>query len=181
MRRRRRALTPRQQKLAAQALYQRLAPSPQFRFSRRLAFTIASDGEISPHLLLAAASRRGKACYLPVMNPIGPPRLRFRRWTPGAALRKGRYGILEPSHGSYCPARALDLVLLPLVAFDAAGNRLGMGKGFYDRTFAFMRGSARQYPVMLGLAHDCQQVDQLDMASWDLPLRGVVTDAHWYA
>lgn len=176
----RRALGAAQQKAAARRLYRRLVTTSLFRFSRRIAFTMAADGEIDPALLLAAAQVRGKECYLPVLNPIDPPRLRFKRWQRGDKLRSNRYGIAEPRHGRYCPPRALSLVLMPLVGFDANGNRLGMGKGYYDRTFAFRRRSVAARPLLLGLAHECQRVDRLQAEAWDLPLDGVVTDGAWY-
>ncbi len=180
LRKRRRALSAAQQKAAARHLHRRLAASPLFRFSRRIAFTMAADGEIDPSLLLDTAQRIGKECYLPVLNSVGEPRLRFKRWRKGEALRTNFYGIAEPRHGRYCPPRALSLVLLPLVGFDASGNRLGMGKGYYDRTFAFRRHSTRCRPVMIGLAHECQKVDRLEVEAWDLPLDGIVTDGAWY-
>jgi 5-formyltetrahydrofolate cyclo-ligase len=180
MRRRRRALSPRQQHSAARQLCKRVSTSRLFRFSRRIAFTLANDGEISPHLLLRAAQRRGKQCYLPVLAPVGVCRLHFRLWRKHQPLRENRYGIPEPRRGRSCPAPALSLVLLPLVAFDAAGNRLGMGKGYYDRSFAFLRRGTRRRPALLGLAHECQKVAKLQTELWDLPLDGIVTDARWY-
>lgn len=180
LRKRRRALSAAQQKSASRRLYRRLVTTPLFRFSRRIAFTMAADGEIDPSLLLATAQRLGKECYLPVLSPVGEPRLRFKRWRKGEALRTNFYGIAEPRHGRYCPPRALSLVLLPLVGFDANGNRLGMGKGYYDRTFAFRRHSVRSRPRLLGLAHECQRVDKLEVEAWDLPLDGIATDGAWY-
>lgn len=180
LRKRRRALSAAQQKTAARYLYRRLVTSPLFRFSQRIAFTMAADGEIDPSLLLATAQGRGKECYLPVLNVVGEPRLRFKRWRKGEALHRNFYGIAEPRRGRYCPPRALSLVLMPLVGFDAGANRIGMGKGYYDRTFAFRRHSARRRPVLLGLAHECQRVEKLEVEAWDLPLDGVVTDGTWY-
>lgn len=180
MRKRRRSLSPLQQRQAATKLYRIVAASSIFRFSRRIAFSLANDGEISPHLLLNAAQRRGKHCYLPVLNPVGTHRLHFHRWRDGEKLTKNRYGIPEPKNSKRCRAQMLSLVLLPLVAFDASGNRLGMGKGYYDRTFAFLRQSERRRPTLLGLAHECQRVEKLEVESWDLPLGGIVTDRRWY-
>ena len=122
----------------------------------------------------------GKECYLPVLSPIGPPRLRFKLWKRGEALRNNRYGIAEPRGGRYIMPRALSLLLMPLVGFDADCNRLGMGKGYYDRTFAFRRHGGARRPVLLGLAHECQRVEKLQAEVWDLPLDGVVTDQAWY-
>ncbi len=78
-------------------------------------------------------------------------------------------------------AGALDLVLLPLVGFDEQGGRLGMGGGFYDRSLAYLaRRKNGHKPTLIGLAHECQKVDRLALASWDIPLAGTVTDAGWY-
>lgn len=180
MRRRRRALTPRQQQQAARNLQRHVARTALFRFSRRIAFTLARDGEIDPMPLLQIALKRGKACYLPVMNRLGEDRLSFRRWLPGQRLVKGAWGIPEPRLAKACAPRFLSLVFIPLVAFDAKGNRLGMGKGFYDRSFAFKSRAQSKRPVLVGLAHECQRVEQLEVASWDVPLEGIVTDRQWY-
>jgi len=180
LRRRRRALTQREQQQAARRLWKRVVSSSLFRFSRRIAFTIACDGEIDPQALLDTAWRRGKACYLPVLHPLGSNRLQFRRWRRGQQLSRGAYNIPVPPRGRNCHPRALSLVLLPLVGFDGECRRLGMGKGFYDRTFAFRRHSGAQSPTLLGLAHECQRVERLETDPWDLPLGGVATDQTWY-
>ena len=75
---------------------------------------------------------------------------------------------------------ALDAVLFPLVGFDETGGRLGMGGGFYDRTFAFSRIRPCMAPKLVGLAHDFQRVEQLPIEPWDVPLHGVVTDKRCY-
>lgn len=181
MRRRRRALSPAQQKQAARQLFRRVATSSLFRFSKRIAFSLANDGEIDPYLLLREAQRRGKRCYLPVLHPVGPARLQFREWEKGHPLHKNRFGIPEPRASKRSAPRALSLVLMPLVAFDAQGNRLGMGKGYYDRTFAFLGRSVSRLPRLIGLAHECQRVEKLELEPWDLPLEAIVTDAAWYA
>ena len=179
MRRRRRSLSPLQQRQASKNFSRLLRSSPLFRFSKRIAFTMARDGEIDPAPLMQTALQRGKHCYLPVMSRFGPPRLEFRRWQAGQRLVNGAWAIPEPC-GRRCPARVLNRVLTPLVAFDPHGNRLGMGKGFYDRSFAFLRRSSAQRPLLLGMAHECQRVERLEVASWDVPLRGIVTDRRWY-
>lgn len=180
MRRRRGALTLRQQQQASRNLQRQVVRTALFRFSRRIAFTLARDGEIDPMPLLQTALKRGKACYLPVMNRLGEDRLSFRRWLPGQRLIKGAWGIPEPRLAKACAPRFLSLVLMPLVAFDAQGNRLGMGRGFYDRSFAFKAHAQALRPVLLGLAHECQRVEKLEVASWDVPLGGIVTDRQWY-
>ena len=178
LRARRRQLTPHQQTVAAGYLQRLLRRQPLFIRSRRIAFYLANDGEINPAPLLDWARRLGKHCYLPALDPCAAGRLRFVRYNTGSRLRPNRYGIPEPllSRGDILPAAALDLVFLPLVGFDASGARLGMGGGYYDRTFAFKRSNTAHKPYLLGLAHRCQQVDNLETAHWDIPLHAVATD-----
>lgn len=181
MRQCRRKLTAHQQRQAAKNLYRNVVRTAAFRFSKRVSFTLARDGEISPHLLMQEAQRRGKQCYLPVMSKFGHDKLSFRLVKKGVMLHSNNpFDIPEPIYGKVCPSRAMSLVLLPLVAFDIHGNRLGMGKGYYDHTLAFLRRSTRRRPLLIGLAHECQRADELDVASWDVPLQAVATDKAWY-
>ncbi len=183
LRQARRQLTPAQQRLAASRLYRQLAQHPVFRRVRHIALYLPNDGEIDPGLLLRAAQRRGKATYLPVLNPWPRTRMVFQRIKPGERLRRNRFGIFEPVIRSARQRRvwALDLLLMPLVGFDGKGGRLGMGGGFYDRSLAYraMRKKSHK-PTLLGLAHECQRVDQLPLESWDVPIQGTVTDQGWY-
>ena len=107
----------------------------------------------------------------------------FQRIRAKQRLQKNRFGIDEPRRNRKQQRKvwALDLVLLPLVGFDRHGARLGMGGGFYDRSLAY-RALRKNWhkPTLLGLAHECQQVDRLAMASWDVPLQGTVTNKAWY-
>lgn len=183
LRQARRQLTPAQQRVAASRLYRQLAQHPVFRRARHIALYLPNDGEIDPGLLLRAAQRRGKATYLPVLNPWPRTRMVFQRIKPGERLRRNRFDIFEPVIRSARQRRvwALDLLLMPLVGFDGKGGRLGMGGGFYDRSLAYraMRKKSHK-PTLLGLAHECQRVDQLPLESWDVPIQGTVTDQGWY-
>lgn len=177
MRARRRALSPHQQRQASRQLYRLLIRQPLFVRSHHIAFYLANDGEIDPGPLLEAALRMGKACYLPVLKKNAENQLLFVRYYQGSPLRRNRYGIPEPTarRGDILPARKLDLALLPLVAFDRHGGRLGMGGGFYDRSFAFKHSHLAPAPYLLGLAHECQEVERLMPAQWDIPLHAVIT------
>lgn len=178
LRARRRALTPHQQTCAAQALVQQLKRQPLFLRSRRLAFYLPSDGEIDPRPLIREAWRRGKHCYLPVLAPDRSNRLWFVRYTPNTPMFTNRFGIPEPRvrFRHRLAARNLDVVFLPLVGFDRHGGRMGMGGGFYDRSFAFKQRSNSHSPYLVGLAHQCQEVEQLELAHWDIPLCAIATD-----
>lgn len=183
LRQARRKLTVQQQRQAARDLQRRMAQHPLFRRARHIALYLPADGEIDPRPLLKAAQKRGKATYLPVLSRWPHTHMTFQRVGNGERWRKNRYGIAEPlpDRGRQREPWALDLVLLPLVGFDERGGRLGMGKGFYDRTLAYLgRRKIWRKPTLLGLAHECQKVDRLDLASWDVPLQGIVSDAGWY-
>ncbi|MGY2272996.1 MULTISPECIES: 5-formyltetrahydrofolate cyclo-ligase [Pseudomonas] len=184
LRKARRALTPSEQRKAAQGLYRQLAQHPLFRRAKHISLYLPTDGEIDPRLLLRAAQRRGKATYLPVLSAWPRTKMVFQRVRPGEKLLPNRFRILEPRVNISRQRKvwALDLVLLPLVGFDDAGGRLGMGGGFYDRSLAYLaRRQSWRKPTLLGLAHECQKVDRLIQASWDVPLAGTVTDKHWYS
>lgn len=183
LRKARRALTSRQQRQAARGLYKQLAQQPLFRRAKHVALYLPTDGEIDPRLLLRAAQRRGKATYLPVLSAWPRTKMVFQRIRPGEKLKPNRFRILEPRPNLARQRKvwALDLVLLPLVGFDDVGGRLGMGGGFYDRSLAYMaRRKTWRKPTLLGLAHECQKVERLAQASWDVPLQGTVTDKAWY-
>lgn len=173
LRARRRALSPAQQAAAARALAHRLATLPLLRHARDIALYWPVDGEIDPRLL--ARRCRGHRFYLPVLQAFPAGTLRFAPWRAGDRLARNRFGIPEPRGSATRPARALDALLLPLTGFDARGNRLGMGGGFYDRTLAFHRHGQRR-PLLVGVAHACQQVPALPVQAWDVPLAVVVTD-----
>ena len=183
LRKARRALTPSQQRQAARGLYKQLAQQPLFRRAKHISLYLPTDGEIDPRVLLRAAQRRGKATYLPVLSAWPRTKMVFQRIRPGEKLKPNRFRILEPRANLARQRKVwtLDLVLLPLVGFDDVGGRLGMGGGFYDRSLAYLaRRKAWRKPTLLGLAHECQKVERLAQASWDVPLQGTVTDKAWY-
>lgn len=180
LRAKRKALTPAQQKSAAQQLVKHLRSHPVFLHNQHIAFYRANDGEMDLHPLMQAATAMGKQCYLPVLHPMKEGQMWFSAYREGDVLVKNRFGMEEPPvDKKHFPAWALDLVLMPLVGFDRNGNRLGMGGGFYDRTFAFTQqknASRPKVPVLMGIAHSCQEAEALDHQSWDVLLDFVATD-----
>lgn len=175
LRGRRRALSVQQQRVAARELACRLRDLPALTGARRVALYWPTDGEIDPRQWHRLKPRR-QQLYLPVLQSFPAQTLRFVRWSPRLRMARNRFGIPEPRHGKQRPARDMDVILLPLVGFDARGNRLGMGGGFYDRTLAFLQRTPRPCPQLLGMAHAVQQVPHLESASWDVPLQLIVTD-----
>lgn len=183
LREQRRALDPHARQLAAQQLAVHLLEAPAFRASRRIGCYLANDGEIDTGAVIAHIRRQRKQCFLPVLSRLSHDRLWFAPAEPGVELVVNRYGIHEPRVPASALVRAqhLDLLLLPLVGFDRAGRRLGMGGGFYDRSLEFLRHRrVWRKPHVIGLAYDFQQVAALPGDAWDMPLDAVVTDQALY-
>jgi 5-formyltetrahydrofolate cyclo-ligase len=181
LRERRLALDPEARAASAVALSRQIAALPWFLHSWRIAFHLPVKGEIDLGPLMRRASDAGKELYLPVLAPES--RLWFVHYRPGDALVPNRYGIDEPRvpPGEPVDPATLDLILVPLVAFDAQGNRLGMGGGYYDRSFAFLlhRGHSHK-PRLLGVAYELQRVERLEPAPWDVRLDAVATEQGVY-
>lgn len=176
----RRSLSRVQRQRLSRAIIANLKRTRLFRCARRIACYLPNDGEADLTPLIDQLGDLGKQCFLPVLDPLRPRRLWFAPYVIGDPLVANRYGIPEPAiaAGAYLPAWHLDLILTPLVAFDAAAHRLGMGGGYYDRTLAFRRLRHHWHrPRLLGIAYACQQVDTLPQRPWDIPLNGVVTDS----
>jgi len=171
MRKKRQQLTASKQVLAAQDLSQqllKLLPTS----TRRVAIYLANDGEIDPHLFIEQLWHKGIEVYLPVLHPFCAGNLLFLRFERETTMITNKYGISEPALDVrlVCPVARLDIIYTPLVAFDQEGNRMGMGGGYYDRTLANHRKV-----TSIGLAHNCQQVEQLQTQPWDIGLTHIVT------
>jgi len=182
MRHNRRQLSIFQQHHAARRLYRRISRRDLFHGARHIAFYLANDGEISTRPLLQHAWRLGKICYLPVMHPLQPGRLLFVKVDPATRLYRNRWGIYQPRLQTALirHPEQLDLVIVPLVAFDEQGGRVGMGKGYYDRCFDFRRERVGK-PFLLGVAHEEQKVaGVIQPAPWDVLMDAVATPSAWY-
>lgn len=179
----RKNIPPSESKIKAIQLLNHLVNQPLFQNAHHIAFYLANDGEMDPSLLLAYAHQQGKICYLPILNPDMSPTLLFAKYQPGDTLYPNRYNIPEPTTDSnnLRAASDLDLVLVPLVSFDLQGNRLGMGKGYYDRSFAFLLENPKpNLPHLVGLAYEIQKAPALPHADWDVPLHAIVTEETVY-
>ena len=165
-----------EQAFAAKNLLFRIQKLPEFYQAKKIAFYFASDGEISPHLIVQQLFRLNKESYFPVIQKNGS--LVFRKYTTKNTLKNNRFHIPEPlPKNPSCSLNELDIIFLPLVAFDKKGNRLGMGGGFYDRTLESRSiKNALERPLLIGLAHQIQEVESLLTNTWDIPLDGIVTD-----
>jgi 5-formyltetrahydrofolate cyclo-ligase len=160
------------------------------RPGRRIGVYAATAEELDTSSLIALVLRRGCLVYLPRIDPQPRMRgMRFGRITdcslvpgraaggPARAAPRNRFGIAEPEGAQLASARLLDVAFLPLVAFDRHGVRLGMGGGYYDRAFGYMRlRSIWRAPLLVGIGYASQEVDHIAACAHDVPLDLVITE-----
>jgi 5-formyltetrahydrofolate cyclo-ligase len=173
----REGLTPAERIAAASGVASVLEQLPEFSVDQRVAGYWAVRGELLLHLVFSALLARGQSYHLPALAADG--RLRFALWHPGTAVRTNRYGIPEPDVGAkdLLEPETLELVLVPLLAFDRRGHRLGSGAGYYDRSFAFLRDSARPaLPLLVGIGYSFQEMPELSVQPWDVKMDFVATE-----
>lgn len=179
---RRNELDAKQRITAAAGVLRSLQALPDFLTDSCIAGYWAVRGELPLNLAVASLRRNAQNYFLPVLDD--DRRLRFAAYTEGTALRSNRYGIPEPDVGddSLRDAGDMDVILLPLLAFDRGGHRLGTGGGWYDRSLAFLRGVTRPArPLLVGVGYAFQEVDTIPSESWDVDLDYVATDVELIA
>jgi 5-formyltetrahydrofolate cyclo-ligase len=149
-----------------------------FRSGLKISAYIAFQGEIS--LAPWIEGNRHRHCiHLPRLYEPIEPRLRFAPLKDDTRWMRNRFGIPEPeAHwGKTIAAQHLDIMLVPLVAFDRQGHRLGMGGGYYDRSMGF-RGQRKHWrkPLLVGVAHSQQEHSALPQQPWDAALDVIITE-----
>lgn len=169
LRQARNQLSSHEQQQHALAVSQFLLSLSLWQTPRRIGFYLSFDGELElmPSIQLLSASHR---LFLPRLKT--DTSLEFLAWQQDSDLKLNQLGILEPRGEAVLNIAELDVVLMPLVGVDLQGNRLGMGAGFYDRSLAI----ATKRPYLIGVAHQCQQVQSLPIEDWDIPLDALITD-----
>jgi 5-formyltetrahydrofolate cyclo-ligase len=203
VRARRRALPPEARDAAAAAVAEHLDLLEVLSRPGRIGTYLPVDGELDPNVVLPSLRERGWQVHLPVIgdSELGDSTsddsasMRFGRWNDDTALRPNRYGIAEPEPGDEdLAATDLDVLLVPAVAVDVHGNRIGFGAGFYDRALATRdrstdagdhtdagdRTDATTPPrrvALIGVVYDLQVVDDLEPNEWDVPLDLIVTES----
>ena len=178
-RKRRAELKPSQLQQAGEALAERILALDEYRDAQRVAVYFAVNGEISLEAVTEHALSTGKQVYLPNLDQAS---LRFSPYFHEQKMRINKFRLPEPDvdDAEMLSPDEMDLVLAPLVVFDENRNRIGMGGGFYDRSFAFRKDPQVTTPVLIGVAHESQKVDEILPESWDVRLDMVVTDRAIY-
>ncbi|MBL7004068.1 MAG: 5-formyltetrahydrofolate cyclo-ligase, partial [Gammaproteobacteria bacterium] len=146
----------------------------------KIALYLPSDGEISPLPLLHNKIVKNINFYLPILSKLAFQGLKFGVYHPNSILAPNKFSINEPvvHNKTLKSAEQLDVILLPLVAFDAQGNRMGMGGGYYDRALQIRKTrEGWRKPLLIGLAHDVQQSQLIENNAWDIPLDAIATES----
>lgn len=170
----RRTLTSSQRHDASIAVWLRVIEQPFFKEAQHIGLYMPIQGELDTRPILQTASLNDKHIYLPIVKPEASI-LHFYHYTLKMKMALNQYGILEPPEqiAERIAPENLDLVFVPLVAFDAACHRLGMGKGYYDRTFAFCQHATK--PMLVGLGYAFQEVPLVPTTDTDIVLHKIVT------
>lgn len=172
----RRTLPPPARMAAAQGLRRTLEQLPEYLTDQRVAGYWATGGELPLNLVIPPLATRGQRLLLPLLAK--GKELHFAPWRDGEPIAPNRYGIPEPvTPREWFAPFQLDLVLVPLLAFDRRGHRLGHGGGYYDRSFAFLKDQARPTePLLVGVGYAFQEVEQLAAQPWDVTLDYIATE-----
>ena len=172
----RRALSERQRTIASLSVCEHAFDVIEHRADTNIALYIPAADEVDTWPLIERALRSRKRIFVPFIEK--KHRMSFAEYSTDHELVRNRYGLLQPDGAPKIASRELDYVFTPVVAFDKSGNRIGMGGGYYDRAFAFLRDRDRyRKPKLIGLAFDCQNVDQIYAKPWDIALFQVVTES----
>jgi 5-formyltetrahydrofolate cyclo-ligase len=176
MRHQRRALTRPQRDIAAQQLLNQFNQLPMIDQCENIAVYHAFDGEINLAPFIDNLWHIKKSVYLPILADDSKI-MRFGLYEKHTPLKLNRYQILEPMTLNTLTATEMDLILLPLVAFDDAGHRLGMGSGYYDATLQ----KVNHKPYLIGAGYEFQKVNHIVTKATDVILHGIITETHYYA
>lgn len=170
---RRRALSEARIRRASLAAVRHVQQIDGFIKARTVGAYVAVNGELDPAGILSVAETDNKKPYLPVLDERHA--LRFAPAGRHMAMQCNRYGIPEPvcDPQSLVTIDQLDVIIVPLVAFDDRGHRLGMGAGYYDRALSTTEPGK---PLRIGFAYEFQRIDTIEPEPWDIPMDLIATD-----
>jgi 5-formyltetrahydrofolate cyclo-ligase len=160
---------------ASDLICKRVIESREFYASSMLGCYLPMSDEVDTRDIIETAWRANKRIFVPVLR--GRSQMLFCEVLPETELEQNGFGIWEPAHGFLLAPRELDLVITPTVAFDKSGHRIGMGGGYFDRCFSFLRHRRHWIrPKLVGVAFQCQEVEKIVPKPWDIRVYRVITD-----
>ena len=168
-------MTNAEREIASEKIVKTVFRSSSFQRARLIACYVPTHEEVDTWLLIERAWRMKKRIFAPVVNKNSA--MQFCEITAESELFLNPYGLSEPREGEFIAPRALDLVVTPVVAFDNDGNRIGMGGGYFDRTFSFLRHRKHLFhPKLVGVAFACQRVEKIAANPWDIRVFRVIDE-----
>lgn len=171
----RRSMTSSARSRASRRIVDGFLNSRYFYASETIGCYVSMWDEVDTGAIIERAWRAKKRIFLPLTGAHG--RMHFRETLPESVLAKNDFGLWEPVSGQRIDVRKLDVVVTPLVAFDDHMNRIGMGGGYFDRTFAFLAGRNRWlHPKLIGIAFECQRVQKIAPKPWDIRVFRIFTE-----
>lgn len=182
LRQRRRSISLHDRAMASGQFRTIAARNRLFRPAMRVALYLAYGSEADCEPLIDLARSRRCSVYVPRIVSYRHAQMRFESLHPRMRLAQNRHGIAEPPKSAkYISVRSLDLIVLPVLAVDLRGYRLGSGAGFYDRALHHLRQSSGwRRPKLIALAYDIQRIEHLPSHSWDVPVDAILTEKQLY-
>ena len=154
---------------ASRIICDRVTSSRAFLSAKLIACYLPMIDEVDTRLIIERGWRANKRIFVPITHNNG--KMFFREIRPDTTLQRNRMAIWEPESGQFISPRQLQLVVTPTVAYDKNNNRIGMGGGYYDRCFSFLRHRKNWIkPKLFGVAFDCQKVERISPNTWDIRL-----------
>ncbi len=171
----RRALSPGERRNASRIICKRVIESREFSSSAMVGIYLPMKDEVDSREIIQRAWRANKRVFVPILR--GSAQMLFCEIDADTELEQNRLGIWEPARGRIVAPENLDLVIAPTVAFDDDCHRIGMGAGFFDRCFAFLRHRKHWLrPKLVGVAFRCQKVEKITPNTWDIRLYRIITE-----
>ena len=172
----RRSMSREDREAASKIINNKLIRSREFIAAKTIACYLPMRDEVDPSHIIERAWRANKRVFCPVMQNEGA--MIYRQLGRDTTLLRNNFGLWEPVDSEIISPKQLDLVVTPLVAFDKNNNRIGMGGGYFDRCFSFLRHRKHWVsPKLVGVAFACQEIEQIESNPWDIRLYSVYSDA----
>jgi 5-formyltetrahydrofolate cyclo-ligase len=171
---RRRSLINDEKINASKAITNAIIKSNYFIEAESIGCYLSMNEEVNTKFLIEVIQKSGKSLFLPKIQPDAT--INFIQANKDTKYSSNQYGIKEPLDNKGYDIKKIDLIIVPLVAFDSKGNRIGMGGGYYDKKFQYLNHNDIK-PILIGIAFDCQQFKKIQSDKWDVSLRCVFTES----
>ncbi len=160
---------------ASEEICKRVIHSGIFFSSHSIGCYLPTSDEVDTRSIIERGWRANKRIFVPVLRK--GRQMSFRELTPDTLLQRNAYGVWEPLTGDVISPHQLDIAIAPTVAFDDDNNRIGMGGGYFDRCFSYLRHRKNWLrPKLIGVGFQCQKVEKISPNAWDIPLYRVFSD-----